>query len=256
MTILHAFILGFVQGATEFLPISSSGFLVFIPEILGWQLQSILFDGMIHLATLLAIVIALRQEIKQLFTNDRKVIWWIVFATIPVLFFGFLLQEVAGISFRSLSIVAWSFVIWGLVLYVVDRFAKTSIHQTHLIGWKRSLWIGCTQVLALIPGTSRSGITITAGLAAGLNRQTATTFSFLLSIPTILAAGALTMIDYIKTPETVLVTPLLVGGITAFITALVSVMLLRAWLGRGTYGPIALVRVGLGVILLLFTFFR
>lgn len=251
MSIWHAFVLGLVQGITEFLPISSSGFLVFIPELFGWELQSVAFDGVIHLATLAAIVIALWDDIRAICLQRRNVIFWVAIGTIPIIFFGFLIQEILEISFRSLQVVAWSFVIWGFILFVVDRYARSMMDDVSVVGWKRSLAIGFAQVLAIIPGTSRSGITITAGMMSGLSRQTATTFSFLLGIPTILAAGILSLRTIMREPETVGVLPLVIGGLAAFLSALITVRLLRRWLGHGTYAPLAVLRILVGLFLLL-----
>lgn len=251
MSIFHAFVLGLVQGVTEFLPISSSGFLIVIPKVLGWDLQSVAFDGVIHLATLAAIIIALWDEVKMILLQRRKILWWLVFATIPVLFVGFVTQEVFYLDIRSITIVSWSFILWGLVLLFADRYAKTVQDDIALVGWKRAFFIGLAQAIALIPGTSRSGITITAGMVSGLSRQTATTFSFLLGIPTIMAAGLLSLQNVIRHPEQMGALPLLVGGITAFVFALLTVKLLRRWLGHGTYAPLALARVLIGLFLLL-----
>ncbi len=251
MTIWQAIVLGLVQGVTEFLPISSSGFLVLIPELLGWELQSVYFDGIVHLATLFAIVVALWPEIKEVIQRQTQVMWWLGLGTVPVLVAGYVIQEVWDISFRSLEIVAWSFVVWGIVLFLADRFSMQKRDGIARVGWQRALAIGLAQAIALIPGTSRSGITITAGLFSGLSRQTATTFSFLMSIPIIVIAGLLSLKEAIDAPQTIRLLPVLIGGVTAFISALLTVRWLRAWLGKRTYQPLAILRVVIGLCLLL-----
>lgn len=251
MTVVHALVLGLIQGVTEFLPISSSGFLIIFPEYFGWPLQPVAFDVIVHVATLAAILFALRDVLRQIVRHHTQVIWWIIVATLPVLFFGFLVEEILTIDLRSTRIVAVSFVFWGVVLFLVDRFAKTRDGSVTTVGWRRSVWIGLAQAIALIPGTSRSGITITAGLLGGLSRQTATTFSFLLAIPTILAAGALGTSAIIRDPSVMPLVPLAVGGLAAFVSCYLTVRALRAWLDRrGTYRELALLRIILGLLLL------
>ena len=143
-----------------------------------------------------------------------------------------------------------SFIVWGVVLYFADSYSKKNKDNIKNIGLKRSVAIGFAQVLALIPGTSRSGITITAGLFGGLSRETATKFSFLLAIPTIAAAGILKTIHIIQTPNTISLLPLIAGFISAFITAFITIRFLLTYLQTNTYANIAVFRVLLGFLLL------
>ncbi len=251
MSLLHAFILGIIQGVTEFLPISSSGFLILIPDFFGWPLQPVAFDAIIHLATLCAVVIAMFDEIKMIVSTKRTIFWWIAFATTPALVAGFFLEEVFEISFRSTLVVAWSLIGWGIVLLIANRYASQQKDELAIIGWKRALLIGFAQMIALIPGTSRSGITITAGLFSRLSRSTATTFSFLLGIPVIAIAGILHLITVIREPELIALSPLLVGFITAFSTGLLTIKLLRRYLAGGTYAGLAIFRIVVGILLLI-----
>lgn len=273
MTLMHAIVLGAVQGVTEFLPISSSGFLILIPELFGWQVQSLAFDAFLHIATLAAVVAALWGEVKAMAMailfrkkDDASASWrrlaaWIVLSTIPVLAAGYVLQEVLLVEFRSVQIVAWSFIVWGVVLYVVDRRAGS--HMTTrkdrsappcrlaVVGWRRALFIGLSQAIALIPGTSRSGITITAGLAAGLSRETAARFSFLLAIPAIAAAGFWKLGSVASGSETIELFPLAVGFTVALVTAFLTVRFLLTFLRRHTFAELAVFRVVVGVAMLL-----
>ncbi len=252
MDLIQALTLGLVQGVTEFLPISSSGFLILVPEIFGWEVQSLAFDAWLHLATLAAVVFALLPEVKLIFTNKKwnKVGYWVALATVPVVIVGFLASDLIEASTRSLQVVAWSFIIWGVVLYLADRFSR--LHQKDLtaVGWKRSLMIGLAQVIALIPGTSRSGITITAGLLSGLKREQAARFSFLLGIPTIAAAGALKFLDVFQQGVAISILPIIVGAAAAFFTAFLTIKVLLAFLKRYTFSELAVFRILLGLLLL------
>lgn len=283
MTITQAIVLGLVQGITEFLPISSSGFLILVPEVLGWDVQSQAFDAFLHVATLIAIVAALWVEVKAISfallvpSQDkqsialRRLAVWIALATVPVLIFGFLFQEVFEIEFRSIQIVAWSFIVWGSVLYFVDRrvsretimsdptslsraalgAGRTQLSLTTTVGLKRALLIGLAQVIAIIPGTSRSGITMTTGLAFGLTRETAARFSFLLSIPVIAAAGFFKLGSVVTGQESIELLPLAVGFFVAMVSAFLTVRFLLRFLKRYTFSELAIFRVLVGFAILL-----
>ncbi|PJA46394.1 hypothetical protein CO174_00055 [Candidatus Uhrbacteria bacterium CG_4_9_14_3_um_filter_50_9] len=252
MTFTQAIVLGLVQGITEFLPISSSGFLILIPEFFGWDVQDLTFDALLHLATLAAVVFALWPDVKVLKPSTSKRLFaWIVLATIPVLAAGFVMEEVLQIEIRSIQVVGWSFVLWGAVLYLVDRFAKEQEPSVEKVGLRRAVWIGLAQVLALIPGTSRSGITITAGLAGGLTREAATKFSFLLGIPTIAAAGLLKLLQVFGGSSSIDLLPQLVGTVTAFATALLTIKVLLAFLQKHSFAELAIFRVVLGILILM-----
>ena len=259
----QAIILGLIQGITEFLPISSSGFLILVPEVFGWDVQSLAFDAFLHIATLVAIVVVLWHEVKSMImallvpSHDevsiawRKLAVWVALATVPVLLIGFLFQEVFEIEFRSVEIVAWSFIVWGSVLYFVDRRVKETKDRPQSVGLKRALFIGLAQAIAIIPGTSRSGITMTAGLASGLSRETAARFSFLLSIPTIAAAGFLKLGSVARGEETIALLPLAVGFIVAMVSAFLTVRFLLKFLKRYNFSELAIFRVLVGIAILL-----
>ena len=251
MDLLQAFTLGLVQGVTEFLPISSSGFLILIPELFGWEIQDVAFDAVIHLATLTAVVVALWPEVKLLGEkkHGRSLSTWLVLATIPVLIIGGMF-ELIDFDPRSAEVVAWSFIVWGVVLYLVDRRAVKTKDQVKDVGLKRALGVGLAQAIALIPGTSRSGITITAGLHMGLSRETATKFSFLLGIPTIAIVGLVKLKDVVTGSVAIEVLPLLVGFVTAGITAFLTIKTLLAFLKTHSYAELAVLRVVLGVLIL------
>ncbi|TAL50647.1 undecaprenyl-diphosphate phosphatase [Patescibacteria group bacterium] len=263
MTVTQAIILGLVQGITEFLPISSSGFLILVPKVFGWEVQSLAFDAFLHIATLVAIVTILWSEVRAMTiallipSKDevamawRQLAIWIALATIPVLLVGFLFQVVFRIEFRSVEIVAWSFIVWGSVLYFVDRRTKETKDRPQGVGLKRAILIGLAQMIAIIPGTSRSGITMTAGLATGLSRETAARFSFLLSIPTIAAAGFFGLGSVVRGDETIAFLPLTAGFAVAMISAFITVRFLLQFLKRYSFSKLAIFRVFVGVVILL-----
>jgi undecaprenyl-diphosphatase len=260
MTIFQAIILGVVQGVTEFLPVSSSGHLILFPALLGWEIDSIAFDVALHLATLGAIVVALwprisawTKEIAAGNRSARRLAMYLVFATIPAALFGVLAHDWLEVQ-RTLPVVGAMLILWGVVLYIADivseRVERTVLRDDK-ISLSTALLIGCAQMFALIPGTSRSGTSISAGLFLGLNRKTAATFSFLLAIPAILGAGTLTALDVAQTGLDVAVTPLLIGCITAFFTGILAIRFLFAVIEKGGFRWFALYRVLLGLLVLL-----
>lgn len=242
MTLVMAFVLGLVQGVAEFLPISSSAHLVLVPELLGWPEQPITFDVAVHVATLLAVFIALRSDIidilRRLLARDRAA--WrfagvIVLATLPAVAFGALGGDVIDAA-RTPKMIAIMLVIWSLLLSwadIVSRRMRKTITDPTAVSAAKGFVIGAVQALALMPGVSRSGGTLTTGIFLGLSREAAVKFSFLLGIPAILGAAAMTVADVAKTGLDVAVAPLAVGFITALVTGILAIRLLlvvaRQW---------------------------
>lgn len=200
MDYINAIIFGIIQGITEFLPISSSGHLVVLHNLIGLPVVDILtFDVALHFATLLAVVWFFRNDILKLlkswfksFAGHRdefsKLSWLIILATIPAGLAGWYFEEIVEHTFRSINVVVVMLIIGGVLLLVVEKISR-KIDDLKNLNWGKSLIIGLAQAIALIPGTSRSGITIIAGLAAGLKRQAAVRFSFLMSVPIIFGAS-------------------------------------------------------------------
>src|SRR5262245_21446802 len=200
MTALHAVVLGLVQGATEFLPVSSSGHLILVPVLLGWPDQGLAFDAAVHLGTVLALLIYFRGEIGSLVAGilagrpaDRRMASALLLASIPAGIAGLAFHHTIETRLRSTMVVAVSTIVWALVLWLADRRAvhAAQVHDLREVGTGRALTVGLAQTLALVPGTSRSGITISAGLFAGLDRSTAARFAFFLGLPVTIAAGLL-----------------------------------------------------------------
>lgn len=252
MTVLQAIALGIVQGITEFLPISSSGHLLLLPKFFDWNQQGLDFDVAVHVATLAAIIVALRKDVMRLF-QVPKLFWLIVYGTLPVVLFGLLLEGGLLDALRQPLFVALSLTVWGIALIVANGIAKhhEKLPALHRVGWRRSLLIGFAQVIALIPGTSRSGITMTSGMLLGLNREDAARFSFLLAVPAIAGAGLLTFKDALEVGLSVDVGVLTAGMISAFISGLLAIQLLLVVARRVGFMWFGVYRIALAILVLL-----
>ena len=209
MTCEHAFWLALLQGLTEFLPISSSAHLILMPRMLGWADQGLAFDVAVHVGTLTAVVLYFRDDLtvivrawlRSLYRremNDHAILGWgVVIGTIPVGLAGLLAKDWIESTLRSPLVIASTTIVFGLLLGIADRWTRGS-RPLRRLSWWDALIIGMFQAVALIPGTSRSGITITGGLMLGFDRVSAARFSFLLSIPVIVLAGGLKSLDLIR----------------------------------------------------------
>jgi len=220
VTTLQALILGIVQGLTEFLPVSSSGHLVIFQNLLGINEPPLDFDVLLHLGTLMAVFIAFGDDIIRILKKPfSKITYLIIVGTIPAVFFGFLLKPIFERAYQSLLVVGIGLIFTGVILKVSEYLATNNIFSKTVreTSYSNVLFIGLFQALAIIPGISRSGSTIAAGLVAGLDREFAARFSFLLSIPAILGAGVLQLKDVVSnggSQEQML--PYLIGFLTAF----------------------------------------
>jgi undecaprenyl-diphosphatase len=258
-------ILAAVQGITEFLPISSSGHLILVPKLGGLADQGLLMDVAVHVGTLVAVMLyfwrdmigmtgALARSFRQL-SNQRKLDYefWLfvklVLATLPVIVAGFLVNEYMGADLRTLEIIGWATLVFGIVLYIADKMNMT-VRQMEHISYGGAFFIGLLQVLALIPGTSRAGITMTAARFLGVERQDAARFSLLLSIPTIIGAGALKGYELYKSGDPVLLNDAITVAGLSFLFALVAISLLMVWLRRASFTPFVAYRILLGGALL------
>jgi undecaprenyl-diphosphatase len=260
VTYAQALILGVVQGLTEFLPVSSSGHLILVPHVLGWPDQGLAFDAVIHLGTLAALLAYFRAELWALVagTLSRRVGYIIVVATIPAGLAGLAFGAVIEQTLRSPLVVAASLVVWGLVMWVADRQAPeppTGVEDPLArVGWRRGLSVGVAQALALVPGTSRSGITISAGLLVGLDRATAARFSFLLGIPVTAAAAGLKTLHFVGagTPPGE-GGPLLAALAASFVSGWIAVWFLVRYLKRRSLRPFVVYRIALAAVVLAVT---
>jgi undecaprenyl-diphosphatase len=260
MDIVQAIVLAVVQGLSEFLPISSSGHLVLVPHFLGWSDQGLAFDVAVHVGTLLAVLLYFRRQIGTMVTGwfgsvlhrrhtrDSRLAWQLLFATIPVGLTGLLFDDYIEVHLRNPAFVAGTLSFFGLLLYAADRLGKRTLDEFEL-SWPQAMLIGCAQALALMPGTSRSGVTMTAGLSLGLTRSAAARFSFLLAVPGIAAAGAYEGLKLVTSGEPVAWLPMIVGLVFAAATGVACIHFLIRFIEKIGMLPFTIYRLILaGVI--------
>lgn len=261
MSTVEVIILAIIQGLTEFLPISSSAHLILPSAMLGWQDQGLAFDVAVHVGTLLAVMLYFRRDIGQLtvgwvqslagkHSTDSKLAWWVILATIPAGLAGLLAADLIETFLRSPYVIAITTIVFGLALWLADVTAKQQQTMAQM-GWKQALLIGVAQALALIPGTSRSGITMTAALMLGLDRVSAARFSFLLSIPIIVLSGGYQASKLIAEPTQYDMHAILLGAGLSFISAFICIHLFLKVIERMGMLPFVIYRLLLGVVLLL-----
>jgi len=261
VSLLQIVVLALVQGITEFLPISSSGHLVLVPVVAGWPDQGLAMDVAVHVGTLGAVIVYFWRDVWAMAVGlvrslrgradpGGRLFWLVVLATVPVVVAGVALKALGwDDALRSVAVIGWTMLGFGVVLWLADRFAPAD-RGLERIGPAGALAIGFAQILALIPGTSRAGITMTAARALGYARPDAARFSLLLSIPTILAAGALAGLDLAESGDVGRMTDAAIGAGLAFVSALVAIWAMMAWLRRASFTPFVVYRVVLGVVLL------
>lgn len=260
MDIVQAVVLALVQGLTEFLPISSSAHLILVPYVFGWDDQGLAFDVAVHVGSLLAVVSYFSRELHAMTrawlvnlaggisTPDSRLAWAVIIGTIPVVVVGPVVNVVAE-HLRDPVIIAAATGFFALVLWWADGYARTD-HDEYGLSWRQVLIIGFAQVLALIPGTSRSGITITAGLALGLSRRAAARFAFLLSIPVILAAGSLKTYELLTLQDSTPWGPVLLGALVSGLAAYACIHWFLKLVERIGMLPFVVYRVVLAVVIL------
>jgi undecaprenyl-diphosphatase len=261
METLQIVVLAIVQGLTEFLPISSSAHLILVPVILKWPDQGLVFDVAVHVGSLLAVMLFFRHEIiamtqawfasvlKKRHSRDSRLAWWVILGTLPAVVFGLFFKDVVETDLRSPLVIAWATIGFGMLLGVADRVQR-HVRDEYSMSWKDVLLIGFFQALALIPGTSRSGITMTAGLFLGLNRQAAARFSFLLSIPLIVASGVFKTKDLMESAVPVEWGMLLLAVVLSAGSAWLCIHFFLQLINRIGMMPFVIYRLVLGVFLL------
>ncbi|MGJ8603102.1 MAG: undecaprenyl-diphosphate phosphatase [Marivita sp.] len=266
MPLTHLLILALIQGITEFLPISSSGHLILLPNLTGMADQGQALDVAVHVGTLLAVILYFRSDVQAVTIGlgrllkgkiDTQGAFWalcLIVATIPVVLFGLALK-LSGYNdlLRSTAVIGWTMLIFGLVLYWADQTGPVT---KRAVNWtlKDAVIMGLWQALALIPGTSRSGITITAGRQLGYDRESAARLAMLMSIPTILASGALLSVEVAQEANAAIMHDAAIAALFAFFAALAALTLMMRLLKSVSFTPYVIYRVILGIVLLVIAY--
>jgi undecaprenyl-diphosphatase len=259
---LQAIVLGISQGLTEFLPVSSSAHTLIIAKIANWPDPGAAFTAVTQIGTEAAVIIYFWNDLKLIIRNwflslykkdyrstpEAKMGWYVIIGSLPIAYFGLTFQKQVETSARSLQVVAVALIVMGILLGLADRLGKQNKDESNL-GVKQAIIFGVGQALALIPGVSRSGATITFGLAMGFNREFAARYSFLLAIPAVLASGLYTAQDiandsFVNWPATILAT------VIAFFVGYLVISTLMNYLKTRSFMPFVIYRVMLGLLIL------
>jgi len=255
---MQASIIALIQGVTEFLPISSSAHLLFPSLLFGWPDQGLTFDVAVHLGSLLAVVIYLRDDLmgmvqgllrwvqEKRLNSQATLALMLIVATLPAVFFGLVLKDWIEVNARALWVVAATTLVFGLLLGWADWRSRRT-HTMAAMSWPHTLLIGFAQAMALLPGTSRSGITMTAALMLGYQREAAARFSFLMSIPIILAASLLMTLDLATSTQSVDWMPMAIAFVVSFLSAWLCIVLFMQVISRLGMWPFVVYRILLGV---------
>lgn len=262
MTWFEAVVLGIVQGLTEFLPISSSAHLLIISQLLGWGDPGAAFTAVTQIGTETAVLVFFRRDIARILrawflafrrpalrsTIDARMGWYVIVGTLPIAVLGLTFSDQIETAARNLTLVAVTLIAFGLLLALADALGR---HQRALadLTWRDGLVLGFGQALALIPGVSRSGATITTGLALGYTREASARYAFLLAIPAVLASG-LYEATKIGSDPTVAWGQTIVATLIAFVVGLVVIAWLLRWVSTRSYLPFVVYRIALGVLVL------
>lgn len=268
MGLVQAFVLGVVQGIGEFLPISSSGHLVIVPYIFGWDYQGLGFDVALHMGTVLAIIAYFWRDwlvilSEGLSPNDRanknddfnypqNLLWIILVASIPAAIAGYFLEDLAAHALRNPLLVALMLAIFAIFLWIVDAASKER-GEIKTVNYPKGFLIGFAQAIALFPGVSRSGVTATAGMLLNLDRKSAMRFSFLLSTPAVIGAFLLTLKDISAASLNI---TFLVAVATSAIVGFLSIKYLLKYLEKHSFAPFAIYRIALSLLIFILYFLR
>lgn len=261
MTTLQVIILAIVQGLTEFLPISSSGHLVLVPYLFNWADQGLAFDVAVHFGSLAAVCIFFRKDIASLLfggvqvvsgnvkTAESRMALAITLGTVPAALAGLLFASWIEQNLRDPAVIVYTLAGYGIVMALADRFGRRERSMAS-VGFKDAFIIGCAQALALVPGTSRSGVTITAARILGFERQDAARFSFLLSAPVIFLAAAYKFVELVSSGEVVAWGQLALGAMVACVVAYISIEFFMRVVTRIGLAPFAIYRLILAAVIL------
>ena len=266
MTLTHLVLLALIQGIAEFLPISSSAHLILLPALTGAPDQGLTIDAAVHVGTLAAVMLYFRAEVGQLFrgafdlargraaTEDAKLVWLLAVATVPVVIFGAILALTGSDeALRSVELIAWTTIVFAVTLWLGDRFGPEvkGLGELRLPG---AVVMGLTQAISLIPGVSRSGISMTTARALGFRRVEAARLSMLMSIPATAAVGAWTGVKLVRSGDTALGLDAAIAAGLSFVSALLALVLLMRMVRSWTLTPFVLYRLALGAVLLVYAY--
>ena len=266
MSLFHLFLVAMIQGLTEFLPVSSSGHLILLPNLTGMEDQGQMIDIAVHVGTLFAVILYFRQDVRvaangiprlirgKIDTQGAWLAMLLTIATIPVLLFGLALKA-TGLDdhLRSVALIGWTMLIFGLVLYWTDQKGPVE-KKAPQWSMKDALIMGLWQALALIPGTSRSGATISGARALGYAREDAAKLAMLMSIPTILASGLVLGLEVVGDANMALAKDAAIAAVLSFIAALFALVLMMRLLRTVSFTPYVIYRVILGLVLLVYAY--
>ena len=264
MSIIEAIILGIVQGLTEFLPVSSTAHLRIVPDLFGWNDPGAPFTAVTQIGTLAAVLIYFRNDIlvytkafaqcllrrEPFFSQDARLAWWMLFGTIPIAVIGLVLKDAIETSFRSMYLVAFVLIIFSFVFLLAEKLSKRAKDLAQLNG-KDAMLIGLAQALALLPGVSRSGATISAGMMLNYTRETAARFSFLLSIPAVGLSGLYQLYKLRHVLAGELGLALVIATVVAGVVGFLSIAFLLQYLRKHTLNIFVIYRVAVGVLIIL-----
>lgn len=266
MPIVHIFILAVIQGLTEFLPVSSSGHLILLPQLTGMADQGLALDVAVHIGTLGAVVLYFWSDVKmglagiprmlsgKIDTAGSKLAFLLMIATVPVIIAGFILKMTGATeALRSITVIGWTMLLFGIVLYIADTkgaSTRTSPDWT----WRHAIIMGLWQALALIPGTSRSGATISGARALGYDRESSAKLAMLMSIPTIVASGVLLGLDVVGEADAAMLRDASIAIVFAFAAALLALSIMMRLLRSISFTPYVIYRIVLGIILLVIAY--
>jgi undecaprenyl-diphosphatase len=261
MTLEQILLLSFIQGVTEFLPISSSGHLVLVPALCGWRDQGLMMDVAAHLGTLASVLVYFRRDVIALFKGtfsllqgqideNSQLLLNLVIATIPVVLLGVFFEKMVGEGLRSVTIIAWVGIIFGVILYAADKYGQL-IETVADTTFKRALFFGFAQCIALVNGVSRSGACLTIGRFMNYKRTDAARFAFLMSIPTIMAAGTLKGYQLFKSGDLTMLNDAILMMALSFVFGLCAIAFMMRWLQKSTLTPFVIYRIFLGIFLLI-----
>ncbi len=260
LPLMQIIVLAIVQGLTEFLPVSSSGHLALLPMFTGWPDQGLPMDVAVHVGTMFAVCVYFWRDLWMMITGvlramrgksdpGARLAFQIILATIPTLAAAWAFDKYVGDGARKMVVIGWTTVIYSILLFIVDKSCMTLKRIDHA-SYGDAMLIGLAQILALVPGTSRSGITMTMARLLGYERAEAARFSMLLSVPTIMAGGAWLILKLRAAESTTMTQDALLGMAFSFVAGLFAIAFMMAWLKRSTFTPFVIYRLILGALVL------